>query len=328
MDGNRLSGEGKLDLAAERFFAALRVASHLGHGTSFRSGEIIEGWAYDGLRYWSAASGQTPERIKAAIKQIDAITQTRPSRDEAIKAHHMLFRSIILGKNTGDGRSFSDFHGDWISYKWNSLPWEKARLLRMLNRTTAHDLESLKNMGDPAIYDERTVPLFASLPSQMIVRSIFNGKSFFRVPSQISGNYGQIAFYELNTRTVRRATKIVLALEAWKLQHGELPKSLGELVGPYFKTLPTPPRAGTVFAYFPKGFPKTLWAYPPQAGNYGPYERAPFGPNRPLLLVCVRGDQKTGVLELINRSELGPGDIGDFRNDGFAFPIPKLHSVE
>ena len=51
----------------------------------------------------------------------------------------------------------------------------------------------------------------------------------------------------------RRATRIVLALQAWKLEHGDYPKTLDELVGPYFEKLPTDPFSGESYQYFPEG---------------------------------------------------------------------------
>jgi hypothetical protein len=51
----------------------------------------------------------------------------------------------------------------------------------------------------------------------------------------------------------RRATPIVLALQAWKLEHGSYPKTLNELVGPYLKHLPDDPYSGESYRYFPDG---------------------------------------------------------------------------
>jgi hypothetical protein len=51
----------------------------------------------------------------------------------------------------------------------------------------------------------------------------------------------------------RRATRIVLALQAWKLEHGDYPKTLDELVGPYFEKLPNDPFSGDSYQYFPEG---------------------------------------------------------------------------
>ena len=58
----------------------------------------------------------------------------------------------------------------------------------------------------------------------------------------------------VDAATLRRANCVVLALMAWKLEHGQLPDKLDELVGPYLKKLPLDPHStGLPFKYFPKG---------------------------------------------------------------------------
>jgi len=48
---------------------------------------------------------------------------------------------------------------------------------------------------------------------------------------------------------------LLLALEAYRLERGELPQSLDDLVGPYFDALPRDPYSGYAFSYFPAGLP-------------------------------------------------------------------------
>ena len=320
LDGHRLTGAGKLDLAADRYFAALRIATHIDKGSNFHAGEIIEVRAYEGLRYWSAAPGQTVERIKAAIKTIDSIAKARPAGEEAVKSYYMQARSKIESEDKSD---LAVYMRHWTDTLFYTLPWEKARLLRLLNRTASGDLNALKNMDDPVdnnaidnIYETLDSQTFPKIDYLDFERRSLPGS--LREPARVRGISLRVAFHELNARTVRRATKIVLALEAWKLEHGELPESLDELVGPYFKELPKAPRAGTVFAYFPKGLPKRLSAYSPSAEPYFRDEnnylfaRQHFGPKLPLLLVCNRSYEQTGGRE--NGSGL--------ENNGFAFHIP------
>jgi hypothetical protein len=66
-----------------------------------------------------------------------------------------------------------------------------------------------------------------------------------------SSRYVIRQYAEMENR--RRATRIVLALQAWKLEHGEYPKTLDELVGPYFEHLPIDPYSGESYQYFPEG---------------------------------------------------------------------------
>jgi hypothetical protein len=50
-----------------------------------------------------------------------------------------------------------------------------------------------------------------------------------------------------------RATKIVLALEAWRLEHGELPKTLDELAPSQLTAVPRDPAWNQPFLYYPEG---------------------------------------------------------------------------
>jgi hypothetical protein len=72
------------------------------------------------------------------------------------------------------------------------------------------------------------------------------------------GNYG----YCLKVETYRRATRLILALEAWKLEHRELPKSLDELEDKYLDKVPVDPYTGKAFGYGPTGFPYSIVSEP------------------------------------------------------------------
>jgi hypothetical protein len=58
----------------------------------------------------------------------------------------------------------------------------------------------------------------------------------------------------LKVETYRRATRVILALEAWKLEHGTLPKALADLTDKkYLEQLPVDPYTGRAFRYEPHG---------------------------------------------------------------------------
>lgn len=65
------------------------------------------------------------------------------------------------------------------------------------------------------------------------------------------GHLGNLLWVE----NYRRATRLILAIEAWKLEHGRLPKSLEDLKGKYPDQLPIDPYTGGEFDYEPKGRP-------------------------------------------------------------------------
>jgi hypothetical protein len=53
----------------------------------------------------------------------------------------------------------------------------------------------------------------------------------------------------------KRGAMIVLALQAYRLEHSELPKSLADLQGAYLNRWPLDPYSGMEFRYFPSGAP-------------------------------------------------------------------------
>ena len=218
-DGNRLTSQGKLDLAAERYYAALRMASHLKRGITFRGGVIAEGQAYDGLRSWAAAPGQTPKRIKAAISRIDSIAKTEPAYGEFIKDRYMQARSEIMDDKNNTEYALSNLTGNWLIAQWYALPWERARLLRLLNRAAAVDLDALKTMHDTTTYDETADKSSFLLSTQQMDYLAINKENALSEPLQVVQLCDKIVGFEAMMRSDRRVTKNVLAQEARKLEH-------------------------------------------------------------------------------------------------------------
>jgi hypothetical protein len=74
-------------------------------------------------------------------------------------------------------------------------------------------------------------------------------------PALFDARWGEFEMVRIYTEmeTSRRATRLILALEAWKLQHGSLPKTLDELVGTCLERIPVEPYSGKPFRYFPDG---------------------------------------------------------------------------
>ena len=71
--------------------------------------------------------------------------------------------------------------------------------------------------------------------------------------------------------TSRRAVRLLLALEAWKLQRGSLPETLDKLVGPCLDRLPVDPYSGQPFHYFRDGLTIPLqWNQPHRTLNWEP----------------------------------------------------------
>ncbi len=103
------------------------------------------------------------------------------------------------------------------------------------------------------------------------------------------GSYWLASFKQsrLNRETFRLAARVALALEAWKLRHGSLPKTLDELVGPYLDRAPVDPYSGQPFRYFRDGLPLPLHWRQPQPFLYYSQDRTSEIPARTPLIWSV-----------------------------------------
>jgi len=154
---------------------------------------------------------------------------------------------------------------------WLRLPWERTRALRLLNLETRLETEQ----GNAALTDDATFVLMrqtqarltSSQGSELLnalrkligvwpVSRAWEEDDVWQRPLTLSESHKAI-------ETARRAARVVLALQAWKLKHGSLPKSLDQLVGPYLDHIPDDPYSGKPFRYFRDGLKIPLrWDQP------------------------------------------------------------------
>ncbi|NUQ60843.1 MAG: hypothetical protein HUU20_00030 [Pirellulales bacterium] len=253
--GTLLESKGKLEEALERYLAALRISIHLRH----RSGQPVladslEFSVYDHLTRWAAHPRQTAGTILAAARQIEGLTKDLPEPSTAIKSGYLLLLGLVSAEPEAiAGGRITPQQAFRISV-WNKLPWERQRAIRLLNVLTAENLRRWQEAAraaeksgriafprrepnvhyifDPAI---RTTPLLDwcyPTVDQMIDELL---RSFARI------------------ETKRRAVRLILALEAYRAEHGRLPDSLDAFKGRYLEQLPVDPMSGESFRYFPEG---------------------------------------------------------------------------
>ena len=248
----RLQSEGDLDAALERYLAALRLSARLRRGESLPSiGSNLEQQVYEYLPSWAAHADQTPERIKAAIAQVEAAQQGMTVPSDGIKADYLKLRAK-LDRDLAVRLFDLDYReGDGFVLALQRLPWEAGRSRRVLNLFTDRDLdycnrvESAVRAGEPVEFPgapEFSPHWQASLRTTPWIERFYG---FSKVPSLTSGF--------ILTETRRRAVRLQMALAGWKTEQGELPERLDQLVGPFLKQLPTDPFTQQPFEYFPKG---------------------------------------------------------------------------
>ena len=264
--GNELEYEGKLNEALERYLAALRIVGQYRDWYDIRMQNIfsssdanyVENLIYKHLATWASSPKQTPERILAAERDLKKITDDF-SMENNIKLTHMRLRRFLEGDvNAIDLGMFVDLvKPALLSLRFS---WERKRALRLLHQRTdtllklSKEVDSEAELGQRLFQHEMAVILQDSRDLYRIgpylncpVDDLISDWLYFGKDETVL--HRQKAAVETN----RRATRIILALEAWKLQHGSLPKKLDELVGTCFDKLPSDPYTGEPFQYFPDG---------------------------------------------------------------------------
>ncbi len=328
----QLQSEGKLDAALKRYLAALRVSVHLRRGTLWPGdADALEANVYGHLPGWAAHADQTPERIRGAILKLDEFNKSLPPRSDAIKSQYLLMRRIISADpealayiEMGQNRIFK-------TTLWGKLlPWEKSRAVRVLNVRTARDLR-VWNVEDPVKHGRHV-----RYPYHLSVSREPPYPFFLDISRYCEGRSGDVLAGGLTRmETRRRAVRLLLALQAWKVEHGKLPTALDELVGPYLKHLPLHPYTFSEepFRFFREGLPIPLtdpvysWIFPrPLPAEAGTPLIWSTGPN-----VYVRGTELAEGEEEYVRYEINkrwegglrwPTNEYDVWASGWWFPLP------
>ena len=280
LEAIKLEEQGKLDAALEHYLAAIQVDAQV------RSRDLYRSWcfdireaaaAYSHLASWAARPHQTAAQILAAERQLKEATP-HFSRTDPIKLEYVYQSQILRGDLAPLPRVFSGKETPPPLYLtlWLQLPWERARALRLLNiqtrfvlaepgfpdfgkdsRESVMFLRNLQVLSTPC----RERELLSALRREIgLVPVVYNWE---RDESGPRRSWLTAAERSQPLETVRNATRVILALEAWKLDHGSLPKRLEELVGHYLDRLPPNPFSGESFRYLPAGLSMPLaWSQP------------------------------------------------------------------
>ena len=163
---------------------------------------------------------------------------------------------------------------------WLQLPWERARALRLLNLQTRLELVAAERANtsvrspfdvpwDPeSLAGLRWMQRAGTNSSELlyVLRGQLNLTPFSYTWEGVDRGHGRERWFPTLAERVQAveamlgATRLVLALEAWKLEHGRLPKRLDELVGHGLDRLPVDPysTSGESFRYLPAGLDMPL----------------------------------------------------------------------
>jgi len=351
--------KGELDVALDQYLAALRLSSYLRDwypipfwryercNSLEEGGERIETAVYARLPRWAARKGQTPERIIAAARRLEELTSEFPASN-GVKLTHLQLRQFL-------SCDFNAIHGTrhletlpLLTSFWSHLPWEHARAERLLNWLTRCQLNALSlaeegvRRGEPF----RQPPCGPNVVAYLMrpTESPYALNAGISVPPvEYDAKWGKVKLVQDYVALVaaRRAVRVVLALEAWKLKHGSLPKKLDELVGHGLDRLPADPYSGKPFHYFRDGLKIPLqWSQPRLVTAYAPetmfaYDQGTIAPDVPFLWASgakLRYTNREGsvLAENVIFTSVGdsmdewryPESEFDVWESGWPFPIP------
>jgi hypothetical protein len=262
--------DGQLDEAWGRYIATLQLANGYrirGSDATWRQGDAIEARVYDQLPAWAVHPQQTPDRIQAAIGELEDLSRDAPSATSIIKDAYV---EAVQPLN-GDFRRLDSYELKALRLQrltFALMPWETARARRLASFVAGRQLPRLEALeeairrGDPTT--RRHGGGISSSDPRWHDRQQFESW-WDTTPWNLIGFWELSWTVWLDNRVLeqemyRRVVRIQLALLAWRKEHGQFPQRLDDLVGPYFQQLPLDPSCGQPFRYQPQGWPRdTRW---------------------------------------------------------------------
>ncbi len=209
---------------------------------------------------WAAQPGQTDQTIRKAIQALEAIDFNTLHGKDSLKSNNILCRRFLAGDEQLSHLFYNTNMEPYLAARQMLLsrlmPWERAREERQLNLFTGIMLRGLHQAGEAMARGENVSDFadpYRNRPWESPPLNIA-----WRIQRWGDGVISNAIAFE----TYRRATLLILAIEAYRLQHGELPAALDDLTGDpgtgdaYFETLPHDPYSGRDFVYFPQGIPQ------------------------------------------------------------------------
>jgi hypothetical protein len=240
------TADGNLDGAWADLLAALRVSVHMRRSLDECTGpDSVETDACVCLADWAARPGQSPERLRRALRQYEALLATIPSPEVSLKWEYALRRQSLAHPDTAARAQWEPGARFRAAIDAGWMPWEKARAWRVLNLTAAQDFAALREV-ERALAEGRP----AAAPSEeFVLRQYRLWDTTPALSPWFSPEGHSLVARYLRMETRRRAATLLLALEAWKAQHGRFPDTLDELAGTYLNRLPLDPYSGKPFGY-------------------------------------------------------------------------------
>ncbi|WP_435005349.1 hypothetical protein P12x_003246 [Tundrisphaera lichenicola] len=255
LEGSRLEQSGDLAGAWSMYRGGLRASRHAGrHGGAIQRliGNALLRKARVRVDAWAENPGVSTELLRQAITDVEECMAMTPPASEMVRAEYFSARDSLIRPESW--RSMEEWsresETEWINQievvRWGRrfLKHEPERSLRVLRLITAGYLAQCdrRSMLRPRLlasqwmiydHDSRTPPSVRSISPQALEAWAKDSALLYIGPfnSTLQGHFdaepGIFDHFRLR-----------MAERAFEIEHGRPPKTYGELLGPYLKTLP------------------------------------------------------------------------------------------
>ena len=324
--GDEQRAVGKFDSALEAYLAALRAETQ--RYQCDPAGKSLRTQILHAIQVWGAGSGQTAERIGGAIESLQTWHAALPPPEELLLPLYQEGELAIDDFPAATGAGVVGFtDASWITSR---LAWERKRARRLLDMLAYWQLSEAKPTAaamaenHPTGWEYFTPDPGVDLPVIMhppdwLPRAWWVGLVNTPLVAESSLSRRSIARLMLSQETDYRATLIILALEAWRIEHRSLPQELDELVGDGLKTVPLDPLNAIPFDYQPKPaqplVPRTVLS----SDNLDWWLEFPY-----LLGARNANGPTPSVMMFGNNYQRRPGSDGSANRCAMLYPIPEV----
>jgi hypothetical protein len=261
----------------ERAMAALQMSVHLSAGQpsaiwldQMDQERAILQW----ISAWAAQDGRAREELESALEQLNQHFRLLRTPLGPLAADHWLVHDVLTGRQPPLVlNQKSDSRAIELAVMANELTWERERALVALEAITR------QNLGDAG----QLVGVLTGTYGRELANTLLGkwlrprGIQYGAWPENWvlafpAAATSYLTRFEYAARTpvhelyrafcdgeaCRRATQLRLALAIYRLDHGEYPTWLSELVPEYLKSLPFDPYLGQPFQYAAEGLDRPL----------------------------------------------------------------------
>jgi len=302
--GRLRTEEGRLDEALNYYCASLRLASFWAAASGITKREAADLQQRQTLQQiiaWASRPDQTVETLKSGRRRVQRELARYPSWRETLVAEY-LFEDNLLNYFIGTGNLNTRHSADrrergfmlLLAEASRKLPWERQRARNLLQQDlldseqAAQRIENLLNQ--PGVDVARYEPL---LSTQETSEAAHAHATTPLLPARLK----TLDVVLIRREAVVRESLLALSLLIWKLEHGEWPNSLYQLL-PIRDADALPmvtvidPWSGALFHYHgavvndlvePRGRVELLWSIGPRQLREVPFGDPLQGDYRPIL---------------------------------------------